>query len=517
VLLRLGSQLAGCPVYMVPADATAERDGGALPAYCEERRVASPGSGVIGTLRAVDIHHRPDLANLRRGMLDDLAALVGNTHQLRAMLGRVDPVSGLPNRSQFLHDLAADPRGASPACSLVMVALAEPNRYAAVVRALGHDYAEGLIRTGAGTLLDLVPSGCKLYQVSPLAFVFFCDGGRQGLERTAETLVRAFQGPITCRGIPIDTHVGIGVVAIEGDCIDGAEALRAAMAAAQDSRSTRAGWAIYDRGADAAHQRAFALLADLRRAFDGAGELSLHFQPRIAFRSGACVSAEALLRWNHPAFGPIPPGEFIPLAEATALINPLTDWVLDAAARHAVALDEAGHRFPLSVNVSPKNLAEPDFVDKLGALLARYRLAPDRLELEFTEGMLASDQSAVRHHLDRICAMGIEVAIDDFGSGYSNMSYLTQIPARILKIDQAFVRPMMESEKNQHMVRSIIAMGQGLGYRVVAEGIETADAFAMLAGWDCDEAQGYFISRPLPADGFAAWLAAGKGRFAMPA
>lgn len=516
VLLRLGSQLAGCPLYLLPPAAAQEppavADG--FVAWCDERTIVSP-SGAVGTLRAVDIHDRPELATMRSGVLDDVARLLANSHHLRSLLGRTEPVTGLPNRRQFLEDFPR-PGAGGPSLSLVMVALAEPSRYAAVVRALGHDYAEAIIRAGADIVLDLLPAGCKLYQVSPLGFVFFAAAAQRELAEVAETLVCAFREPIVCRDIPIDTHVGIGVVGLEDGSVDGSEALRAGMAAAQDSRSTRSGWALYDHSADAVHRRAFSLLADLRRALEGIGELSLHFQPRIDFRSAACVGAEALIRWKHPDRGAVSPGEFIPLAEATALISPLTDWVLNAAAGHAVALADAGFVLPLSVNVSPKNLAEPDFIEKLEGVLDRHRLAPQRLELEFTEGMLASDQRAVRHHLDRICAMGIEVAIDDFGSGYSNMSYLTQIPARILKIDQAFVRPMMESEKNQHLVKAIIGMGQGLGYRVVAEGIETADAFATLAGWSCDEAQGYYISRPLPAESFLDWLKVNRGSFSLP-
>jgi EAL domain-containing protein (putative c-di-GMP-specific phosphodiesterase class I)/GGDEF domain-containing protein len=514
VLLRLGSQLAGCPVYLVPPqpDEAAAATGLPLAGWWAERTVISPG-GVVGTLRAIDIHGRPELAAVRSNVLDDLADLLANMHHLRSQLGRTDPVSGLPNRRQFLDDFAAlRTRKTRPPDSLVMVALADPSRYAGVVRALGHDYAEAIIRTGVDTLRGLLPSGSGLYHVSPLGFVFFVPNCEQDLQDRVEAVVRALRGPIVCRGIPIDTHVGVGIVGLEGN-VDAAEALRAAMAAAQDSRATRRGWAVYDRAADAAYRRAFTLLVDLRRAIEEEGQLSLNFQPRIDLRSGACAGAEALIRWTHPTFGPVSPGEFIPLAETTALISPLTDWVLDTAARHAAALGDAGHRVPLSVNVSPKNLAEPDFVDKLERVLERHRIAPDQLELEFTEGMLASDQNAVRHHLDRICAMGIDIAIDDFGSGYSNMSYLTQIPARILKIDQAFVRTMMQSAKNQHLVRTIIGMGQGLGYRVVAEGIETAEAFTTLAGWSCDEAQGYYISRPLPAEAFTDWLKVNRGGF----
>ena len=518
-LLRLGSRLAECPVYLVPRGEapSAGLVDVPVPAFCEERAIPGSGGWAVATLRAVDIHHRPELDAMRRELIDDLAEVVGNFHATQAMLGRVDPATGLPNRNQFFADLevganAAGDRNAGEAGQvLVLVSVAEAAKYTSVVRALGHDYAEDIVRSGAETLLDMVPFGRKLYHVSPLSFAFLVgDDDAASLEQTVAAVARAFDGPIVCREIPIDMQVGIGVVRLSPEGDDTREALRAALSAAQDSRGSRKGWALYDAQADKAHKRAFSLLADLRRAIETDTGLSLYFQPRIDFRTGRCVGAEALLRWTHPTLGPISPGEFIPLAEATALMSPLTDWVLNNAARQIVELDQAGYPLPMSVNVSPKNLAEAEFVDRLEALLTRHAFGPERFELEFTEGTLASDQRVVRQHLDRIRDLGIDIAIDDFGSGYSNMSYLTQIPAQILKIDQAFVRPMMESEKNQHLVRTIIAMGRGLGYRVVAEGIETESAFSLLADWDCDEAQGYFISRPLPAIDYADWLAVNR-------
>lgn len=518
-LLRLGSRLADCPVYLVPRSDVPDADAANAPrpAFCEERAIPGCGGRAVATLRAVDIHDRPELSVMRRELIDDLAEVVGNFHATQAKLGRIDPSTGLPNRNQFFADLepGAQSRGGQDANDvaqvLVLVSVAEAAKYTSVVRALGHDYAEDIIRSGAETLLDMVPLGHKLYHVSPLSFAFLVsEDGARSIEQTVAAVARAFDGPIVCREIPIDVQVGIGVVRLSNEGDDTREALRAALSAAQDSRGSRQGWALYDAQADKAHKRAFSLLADLRRAIESDTGLSLCFQPRIDFMSGRCVGAEALLRWSHPTLGPISPGEFIPLAEATALMSPLTDWVLNNAARQIAALDQVGYKLPMSVNVSPKNLAEPEFVDRLEALLARHDFGPERFELEFTEGTLASDQRAVRHHLDRIRDIGIDIAIDDFGSGYSNMSYLTQIPAQILKIDQAFVRPMMESTKNQHLVQSIIAMGRGLGYRVVAEGIETEGAFEMLAGWGCDEAQGYFISRPLAAEDYADWLAANR-------
>ncbi|MDB5624141.1 MAG: hypothetical protein JWR39_2704, partial [Devosia sp.] len=298
----------------------------------------------------------------------------------------------------------------------------------------------------------------------------------------------------------------IGLMPIHLGEISPAQVLRAVHGAAQDARDAEQRVGLYSVDLDAAHQRRYALLDGLRHALASSDQLSLHFQPRINMRSGACAGAEALLRWHHPDLGNVGPGEFIPLAEATELARPLTQWVLEAALQQAASWEQAGLAIKISINVSPSNLEEADFAQRLGQALQRHAVRPDALEIEFTESGLIRNQTQILANLAAIRALGVVCAIDDFGTGYSSFSYLKDIPAEIIKIDQSFIRTLVPGSDDSALVRAMITMAQELGRKVVAEGVETQQAYDFLRSCGCDEAQGYLISRPVPCNVFVAWL-----------
>lgn len=426
----------------------------------------------------------------------------------RLLVGRTDHVTLLPNRVRFLSDFPAYMERAEPQ-ALVLLTLADAKHFNDLLRALGHSYAEDFARAGATRLAQLLPEDTQIYHVSVLSFAFFVpDPGNARPPSVVGEIVSAFRRSIVCQHIPVDTRVGIGITRMTGRHRDPSEMLRSTLAAAQDSRRGHQGWSWYDAKTDEAHQRAFRILTDLPTALSSGDQFSLQYQPRVSMRTRSCMNAEALLRWTHPDLGPVSPGEFVPLAEATALITPLTQWVLDRALNTVADWQRTRPGMKISVNVSPKNLVEPDFVTLLSDMSERMGVDPSLVELEFTEGMLATDWQFMMQQMDRLRGCGFEIAIDDFGSGYSNMSYLGKIPARYLKIDQAFVRPLDQERNNQLLVRAIIEMAHALGYEVVAEGIETQQAFDLLASWNCDEGQGYLMSRPLANDQLAEWLAA---------
>jgi EAL domain-containing protein (putative c-di-GMP-specific phosphodiesterase class I) len=279
--------------------------------------------------------------------------------------------------------------------------------------------------------------------------------------------------------------------------------LRAALTAAQDSRRTEERLAFYNNRTDAAHLRAFRLLSDLPAAMHATDQLSLMFQPRIHLADGEMCGAEALLRWNHPTLGAVPPGEFIPLVEQTSLIGPLTDWVLDAALNEARILKDHGRSLKMSINASPANIAEDAFDEKLLALCSSHRLSAEDIEIEFTEGLVAGNSERAAHQLTRLRDAGIEIAIDDFGTGFANFSQLARIPADVLKIDQSFIRLLVPGD--DFLVRHILEMAKGMGFRVCAEGIETAAIYDLLKALGCDEGQGYYMARPMPAAQLRSW------------
>ena len=424
-----------------------------------------------------------------------------------SQLGRYDHVSRLPNRLQFIDHFEVLARSDQPAL-LVLVTLADAKHYNEILRALGMAFSEDFVRTGADLLAAQLPDELTIYHVSVLSFVVALNvDSLDTPPAAARRIAAAFAGPLMVNAIPIKTQVGVGLLPLDAQR-GAAESLRAALVAAQDSRNAQGGIAFYDHKSDAAHLRAFRLLADLPRAMASNDQLALHFQPRIALGSGQCHGAEALLRWNHPELGAISPAEFIPLAEQTALINPLTEWVIEHTLAQNRRFLDAGHTLCVSINASPINLSEAGFVESLLKRCQAAGLAPHHVELEFTEGALATNSTRAIAQLTSLRQAGIAVALDDFGSGYSNLSYIAQIPADVLKIDQSFVRPLKGPGDDDFLLRHIVSIAQGLGFRVCAEGIETAHAYSTLRELGCEEGQGFFMARPMSADLMLDWLGA---------
>ena len=257
--------------------------------------------------------------------------------------------------------------------------------------------------------------------------------------------------------------------------------------------------ATYDPVHDQRKARSFTIINDFASALASEGQLKLVYQPRIALSTGRLLGVEALLRWSHPTLGNVPPSEFIPLIEQTALVRPMSAWVFATAIRQAKAWSRAGHDICVSVNASARNLDESDFAERLLEALRKARLDPHRIELEFTESATARDRAGVVAQMKRLQDAGMAIAIDDFGTGYSNVAYIQQLPVSVLKIDRSFITDLATSDKNATLVRSMVAMAHDLGYRTVAEGIETPEVYAMLAEFGCDEGQGYHMCRPVPA------------------
>lgn len=427
-------------------------------------------------------------------------------------LGVYDHVTALPTRARFIRDHLGLARGP---CDLVLVTLTEPRQYNEILRALGHDCADSFVRAGADLVGQVIGPEVELYHVSVLSLAFAVPQDAGATRRLVREVQMEFARPVRCHSIAIRTRIGIGIAPLPGDA-DPTEALRAALTAAQESRRRPDGVAEYDRGSDQAHQRAFRLLHDLEQALKGQGQLALHYQPRLDLATDTCPSAEALLRWTHPELGAISPAEFIPLAEATSLIAPLTDWVLHQGLAQMRAWADQGVGLDLSINVSPHNLHDPAFLPTLQQLLDQHRIAPARIEIEFTEGALVTHDSTIRQSMRVLRDLGIGIAIDDFGTGYSSLGYLIDLPASVVKLDKSFLRQLLAEPRTQVLVRAIVGIAHNLGLSIVAEGVESQAVLDRLRSYGYDQIQGYFLSRPLPADGVIPWLTdfAGRGRAA---
>jgi EAL domain-containing protein (putative c-di-GMP-specific phosphodiesterase class I) len=274
-----------------------------------------------------------------------------------------------------------------------------------------------------------------------------------------------------------------------------------------DSKRDNASHTFYDEGSHEYDVTRLTLVAELRRAIAGR-ELILHYQPKAALQSGDVRSVEALLRWVHPERGMVFPDSFIPIAQETGLIGPLTLYVIEEALRQGRQWRDAGLNLSISVNLSTRNLLDRDFPNQVAGLLKRWGMGPEWLELEVTESSMLANPTRAKAVLNELSALGLRLSIDDFGTGYSSLSYLRQLPVDEIKIDRSFVMGMGEQTGDAVIVRSTVDLGRNLGLEVVAEGVETLEHWNQLRALGCNTAQGYFLSKPVSPEELTSWLRA---------
>jgi EAL domain-containing protein (putative c-di-GMP-specific phosphodiesterase class I) len=329
---------------------------------------------------------------------------------------------------------------------------------------------------------------------------------------TAMDRVRAeIARPVHVEGLPLVIEGSIGIAVFPDDGEDVETLLQHADVAMYHAKGKNAGYAFYDASCARHDPGRLTLVGELRRALE-CHELVLHYQPKAFLADGQVRSVEALVRWQHPERGLVPPDDFIPLVQQTGLIKPLTRYVIDAALRQARDWSAQGWDLSIAVNLSTRNLLDVELPDQIAELLARHGVPPSRLELEITESTMLEDPPRTRAILERLSTMGIRLSIDDFGTGYSSLAYLKRLPVDEIKIDRSFVMNMVEDEDDATIVRSTIDLGRNLGLEVVAEGVETGPIWDRLTALGCTVAQGYFLSRPLPADELAPWLERWRAR-----
>ncbi|OZI31841.1 sensor domain-containing phosphodiesterase [Bordetella genomosp. 10] len=471
----------------------------------------------LGSLCVIDTKPRSPLSERDLSMLKGFAGLVmGRIASLRDR-NYIDEPTGLFNRLRLEADVAlAFERHEE----LVVVAadMLSPRFINDVVNALGYPFFNEVILAMKERFQTLLPAGTMLYKISPTRFGFLLDSAHRAQETDLyKRILQAFQTPVISRGIPVRAEVGLGVLPLRLEQLQNQDWLRLVVSAANEARDRDIGWTHFEPRTDQAQQRAFTLLTELSRAIDTEDQFWLEYQPVLDLETGQCMTVEALLRWRHPTLGQIGPGEFIPLAEKTALMRPLSRWVLRRSIEQAVEWQRRGFRFKVAVNVSAQDLDGPSYVDLMMELLAQHGIDPSGFKIEFTESALMTEPEEVASRLRRARDAGVTVVIDDFGTGYSNWIYLRELPATVVKIDQSFVRNLAAGERDQRLAHSIIELARSMGFRVVAEGIETREALELLRSWGCNEGQGYFIARPMLPEKLIEWLDAHRpSAFASP-
>ena len=420
-----------------------------------------------------------------------------------------DTLTGLPNRTRLLEVFGQLPTSANGA-----VAVLDIDRFALINNALGHPVGDRLLGEIAQRLGQIKPAPSLVARLWGDEFAFLlADSGEGAATAFAHAVIDKLRDPITLDGQRLDVGGSLGIALFPQDGTDATTLLRRAEVAMVAAKRRHNGFAFAaDIGGEAAHEQ-LSLIGEMRDAMAGE-EFVLHYQPKLDLASGEIMGAEALLRWQHPSHGLIPPMRFIPFAEQTGFIREITPWLLERVAEQSGAWRRSGLTLVVSVNLSALDLLNPDLVTHIRGLLAEHDLSPDNLCLEITESALMDDPELALAHLGELSSLGLKLSIDDYGAGQASLAYLKTLPVNELKIDQSFVTSVADSPKNAAIVRSTIMLGHALGLTVVAEGAETPTDLSWLADNGCNVAQGYGISRAMPAEDFLLWVSALKTRSA---
>jgi diguanylate cyclase (GGDEF)-like protein/PAS domain S-box-containing protein len=418
-----------------------------------------------------------------------------------------DGLTGLPNRTLFRDRIEQGIAVARRDDAQLAVAMVDLDRFKDVNDSLGHHAGDALLVEIGRRLRSVLRRSDTVARLGGDEFGLLISKPRtdRDVAVVIEKVRATLEQPVIVDGLalPAEASIGIAMFPAHGQDVD--TLLRRADVAMYTAKDEKSGFGFYDDSRRESDPARLTLVSELRRAIDQR-ELVLYYQPKAALTSGEVQSVEALLRWNHPSRGLVGPDEFIPLAQQTGLIKPLTLYVLDEALRQCRAWQRAGMTLGVAINVSIRNLLDAEFPTQVERLLRKRRVEPARLELEITESMVLSDPLRTKRVLDKLSTMGVTLSIDDFGTGYSSLSYLTQLPVNEIKIDRSFVMNMARCDNDAVIVRTTIDLARNLGLRVVAEGVETAEDWNELGELGCTLAQGYYLSRPIPAGELTKWL-----------
>jgi diguanylate cyclase (GGDEF)-like protein len=419
-----------------------------------------------------------------------------------------DGLTGLPNRAMFNEQLEQAVRTARRTSTALAVLLFDMDRFKAINDMLGHPIGDQALREVGLRVRKALRDSDVVARLGGDEFaVLLATGDAQHAARAvAEKILKALERPLVVEGQTMDIAASIGIARFPEHGADAASLLRAADVAMYAAKRGKSGWSLYDPSHDERRQDFLTLLGELRRAVEG-DELVVHYQPKVNLADNRITSVEALVRWEHPARGFIPPSDFIPFAEQTGYVSAITRWVLARAIEQCGAWHRTGLRLKMSVNISARDLRQEDaLVHYIAAALLGAQLPAGMLCLEITESALMDDPRSAQSTLRKLRELGIATSIDDYGTGYSSLAYIKQLSVNEIKIDRAFVSGMEADARNAAIVRSTIELGHNLGLAVVAEGVETDHELAELRRFGCDVAQGFHFARPMAADALEAWL-----------
>jgi len=420
-----------------------------------------------------------------------------------------DALTELPNREKLYLDMEAcfANRHDDQISALMLLDI---DRFKEINDTLGHKTGDSLLqKIGPRLTAEMVDVQGIVARLGGDEFAVFLPRIRSPHQAIiiAHRLTDALSLEFDLDGFCTEVSVSIGIAISPLQADDHHTMMRYADIAMYHAKSQMLGYAIYNTEIDPHSQKRLTMIGELGRAIRE-NQLCLYYQPKVLLHEKRCYGFEALIRWIHPELGFVPPNDFIPIAEMTSMIHPLTAWVVEKSIEQAKQWQDQGLDLSIAVNLSARNLMDENIPKMIARLLEKYQLPPDRLELEITESSIMTDPNRALRILDNLHALGVLLSIDDFGTGYSSLAYLKRLPVHTLKIDNSFVRNMLEDRQDEIIVNSTINLAHNLGLKVVAEGVENEALLHKLSDMGCDEAQGYFIARPMPIRNVNDWLLA---------
>ena len=456
--------------------------------------------------RHVDVEHKDEIGQLAVSFNHMLDGIVSREKEI-LRLAYEDGLTGLPNRAMFHEQLGQSVRMAKRGTAALAVLLFDMDRFKAINDTLGHPTGDQALREVGMRVRSALRDSDVIARLGGDEFaVLLATGGADNAKVVAEKIHIALEEPFVIDGQTMDMAASIGIARFPEHGEDASALIRAADVAMYQAKRTKARFAIYDPSHDVRRQEFLTLAGELRRAVE-AGELVLHYQPKMNLAENRVTSVEALVRWRHPQRGFVEPSDFIPFAEQTGYIGAITRWVLSRAIEQCGVWERTGLRIRMSVNISARDLRQGDeLVHFIASALQAAELPAGMLCLEITESALMDDPLSAQSALRKLRELGVATSIDDYGTGYSSLAYIKQLPVNELKIDRAFVSGMEADRRNAAIVRSTIELGHNLGLTVVAEGVETDHELTELRRFGCDDAQGFLFARPMPAAALERWL-----------
>ena len=419
-----------------------------------------------------------------------------------------DELTGLANRERFREVVEEQIVSARQWNSTFTVMLMDLDRFKEINDTLGHRYGDVLLQDMGPRLVEAVGPAGLVARLGGDEFGILPAPGTHDptfIEREVARMIKRISEPFSVDELSLEVGASIGVARFPEDGDDSHALLRCADIAMYTAKEAQCDFKVYTAEQNQHSVRRLSVLSDMRHAL-ASDEIIVHYQPIVDLDDLSVTGAEGLVRWQHPEHGLIPPGAFVQTVEQTGLIGPLTRHVLEHSIAECASWRKDGRDLSVAVNLSVRNLLDRDLPKEIERLLATYSLPAGSLQLEITESMIMSDPDRALATVTRLSDLGVRMSVDDFGTGYSSLANLRRLPIDELKIDRSFVSPMLRDESDLIIVRSTINLGHDLGLKIIAEGVEDGATLRQLALLGCDLAQGYHLSRPMPADAFDTWL-----------